>query len=275
MSPFFKSTNYKTQSKDLGDFPVKIIMNETTFGPDEAMKGTVVINQNATSLLKSSLRLDKSIISVQFHGVERTSRGTNVFVCEDVHIDLISRTEQSSAYSFCHSASSAIYPSANNYDAKIIYQVAVRVLDSSLDPRLGYRQPVYIRNLIEANIATHAVAKNSSYSVSVPPITKKMTFNIKAVNPSFSNIKSVTYKLYSESNGTKKSLYRSQIKVKGWIPEIDPQINLQSVTSAFSSSQIDHKYFLAVKITDHRTTSKFCVPVQIADPEEPLPAYSQ
>ncbi|KAG5360438.1 hypothetical protein CJU89_3505 [Yarrowia sp. B02] len=238
--------------------PMRISMDNTSFCAGEVLSGTITIDKQIWTIA-NNMSLDDYNLCMQFHGVERTAKATKVLVCQQVYLRLVKETSTTTEYHFEHKLDKQLVPSVSFHDHKIVYQVAVRFENASLDPRLTSKMPI---NILAPSKSGEV--SNNLYNIVVPDLvaSSKSSFNIKAVNPKFSNITGVEYKLIGEGG---KTVYKNQVKLKGWNPEVDPTVYLQDVAQG--------KYLMKLSVKDTRTTSKFEIPVLVHE-QDFLPAYT-
>lgn len=244
-------------AKSLTTDPLRITVDKTTIAAGEELTGTVTMYKLISNITKDPI-LDNHHLCMQFHGVERTAKATNVLICEQVYLTLSRETSTTLEYSFRHTLGKDLIPSVSFHDHKILYQVAVRLENESLDPRLVAKMHIEV-----TACAKPGQVSNNVYHVRVPElvIEEKSNFHIKAINPKFSNITSVDYKLVRDG----KTVFKNQLKLKGCNPEVDPSFYLDAVKPG--------QYLMSLTIKDLRSTNKFEIPVLVHQ-RDSLPVYS-
>lgn len=240
--------------------PMRVSLDNNTLCPGNTMVGRITIDKLSWILAKHNAALDDHHLCIQFHGVEKTVKFSKVLVSQQVYFRLTKDTTTTKEYYFEHTLDKSLPLSVNFNDHRIVYQVAVRLENASLDPRLVSKMPI---NLVAYTKAGEV--SNNLYKVVVPDlvVASKSNFSVKAFNPKFSNITSVEYKLIAQDGN--KTVYKNQVKLKGWNPEVDPSMCLDNVPAG--------KYFMKLSVKDLRTTSKFEIPL-VVHQQDFLPAYS-
>lgn len=237
---------------------MRVSIDNNTLNPGNSLVGMVTIDKQIWRVTNKT-SLDNYHLCMQFHGVERTAKFTKVLICQQVYFRLSKETTTTREYYFEHRLDESLPPSVSFNDHKIMYQVAVRLEDASMDPCLVSKMPINIVACTKDDEVS-----NNIYKVVVPElvVASKSNFSIKAVNPKFSNITSVEYKLIGQEG---KTMYKNHLKLKGWNPEVDPSVCLDKVVAG--------KYLMKLSVKDLRTTSKFEIPI-VVHQRDFLPAYS-
>ncbi|VBB85770.1 Hypothetical protein conserved in the Yarrowia clade [Yarrowia lipolytica] len=237
---------------------MRISIDKNTLCPGDTLAGTIMIDKQICGSA-NNFTLGDHLLGMQFHGVERTVKASRVLICQRMYPRLIKETSTTREYCFEHRLQKNILPTVTFHDHKIVYQVALRFESTSQCPPLVCKMPI----IIMAPVKDGEIS-NNIYNVVVPELVvdTKSNFNIKAVNPRFSNITSVEYQLIDQEG---KAVYKNHMKLKGWNPEVDPSIYIHHVAAG--------KYLMKLNVKDLRTTSKFDVPVLVHQ-QDFLPAYT-
>lgn len=240
--------------------PMRLSMDNNTLCPGDTLVGRITIDKLSWILAQNNAALDDHHLCMQFHGVEKTTKFSKVLICQQVYFRLTKDTTSTREYHFEHTLDKSLPLSVNFHDHKIVYQVAVRWENASLDPRLVSKMPI---NVVACT--KDGEVSNNIYKVVVPDlvVASKSNFSIKAFNPKFSNITSVEYKLIAQEDN--KTVYKNQVKLKGWNPEVDPSMCLDNVAAG--------RYLMRLSVKDLRATSKFEIPI-VVHQRDFLPAYS-
>lgn len=261
---------------------VNIKLTKTCYDSQETINGTFTIHKFTPRLL-SSVEYSVSLLEFYFVGTERHKKKKNEFLKEKVKFEYFKTCEHYLHYKFSIPLNVTV-PTLYDGDSMVNYKLALQVNDRVQDPRLTCIYPIKIETAVfERQISADDLKELSfrfmQFDLTVFPITKTSSYITlsTALDPP-PVMKSVTYKLYSDTNGSKRRIAKGEIILNKAIGEMKIPVQLKSLpTPSFKTELVEHSYFLevALKGKARATSGKISVPVQVISirPDDIPPPY--
>lgn len=250
--------------------PVDIKLHRTQFDSKDEIFGTFTIHKLTPRLL-SSIEFSESLIEFYFVGTQQYKKTKKEILREKIKFSYTKSSSDYLHYSFSHSLN-VDAPTLYNGDSMITYKLCLEVNDKAKDPRLSCFYPIKVEmSKSESQLSPQALTPKtfqfSQYKLNISPITKEESYFelFPKISPG-PIVKSVSYKLYALTNGSKQKIAKGEVVLRKPMADMKIPLTLKTMPPAsFATDLISHSYFLEVTVKGQSKDSsgKVDVPVEV------------